>query len=139
MLNLEEEGRTRREVQVAHKLSAKARIRLGVLEEARRKWDRVHALVEKVVSASHSEQSRRETGRGSPVQHLVSQLSRASHDVSRLFADKGLEGLAQEAAQIADLIRRGGPIERHFARMRELVGTVSTAMELAERKAKKGR
>ena len=117
---MEDDGRTGREVNMAGKLSPKARMRLGVLEEARRKWDHVHSLVERLVSAKEDHH------------HLKNQISRASLAVGRLLADNGLPVIAEDVDQIAGLIRQGGPIERKFTRMRELVGRVRTGMELAE-------
>ena len=111
---------------MADKLSAKALTRLGVLEEARRRWDHVYSLVERVVSAKEGHE------------HLISQISRASQDVGRILAENGLVVIAENVDQIAALIRQGGPVERKFGRMRELVGTVRTGMEQAERVTKKG-
>ncbi len=110
---------------MAHKISAKARMKLGVLEEARRKWDHVHSLVEKLVSAKEDHH------------HLKSQIRRASLDVGRLLADNGLPFIAEDVDQITRLIRQGGPIERKFARMRELVGRVRAGMERAESATRK--
>ena len=112
---------------MADKLSAKARAKLGALKEARRKWDHVHSLVERLVS---TEQGRH---------HLTSQISRASQDVREILADKGLPVLAEDANEMTALINRGGSVDRKFTRMRELVSTVRTGMERAERVTKKGR
>ena len=106
---------------MADKLSAKARARLCVLNEARRKWGRAHSLVERVVSAKQGHH------------HLIRQISRASQDVGLILVENGLLNLAENANQIAALINRGGPIDRKFARMRELVGTVRTGLERAEK------
>jgi len=110
---------------MADKLSAKARARLHVLREARRKWQGAHSLVERVVSAKQGHH------------HLISQISRASQDVGLILVENGLLDLAENANQIAALINRGGPIERKFTRMRELVGEVRTGLERAERVTKK--
>ena len=110
---------------MAHKLSAKARMRLGVLKEAREKWGHVHSLVEKVVSAKEGHN------------HLIRQIIRASHDVGMILADNGFPEITESADQIVALINQGGPIERKFARMRELVGTVRTGLERVERATKK--
>ncbi len=115
-----------REVPMADKLSAKARVKLGALKKARQKWAHVHSLVERVVSAKQGHH------------HLISQISRASQGVGKILADNGLLVLAEDANQIAALIKRGGAVERKFAKMRELVGTVRTGIERAERVTKKG-
>ncbi len=109
---------------MADKLSAKARAKLGALKEARRKWDHVHSLVERLVS---TEQGRH---------HLISQIGRASQDVREILADKGLPVLAEDAHEMTALINRGGSVDRKFTRMRELVGSVRTGMEQAERVTK---
>ncbi len=112
---------------MADKLSAKAQATLGALKEARRKWERVHSLVERVVSAKRGHHHQ-----------LMSQIRRASEDVGRIFADNGLPLLADHAHQIAVLIKRGGAVERKFPKMRELVGAVRAGMDRAERVTKKG-
>jgi len=109
---------------MAVKLSAKARARLHALKEARREWARAHSLVERVVSAKHGHH------------HLISQISRASQDVGLILVENGFLGLAENANEIAALINRGGPIERKFTRMRELVGTVRNGLERAEKVTK---
>ncbi len=106
---------------MADKLSAKARARLRVLKEARRKWARAHSLVERVVYAKQGHH------------HLIRQISRTSQDVGLILVENGLLDLAENANQIAALIDRGGPVERKVARMRELVGTVRTGLKRAER------
>ena len=111
---------------MADKLSGKARAKLGALKEARRKWAHVHSLVERVVSAKQGHH------------HLISQISRASQDVGQILADNGLLVLAEDANQLAALIKRGGSVERKFTKMRELVGAVRTGMEQAERVTDKG-
>jgi hypothetical protein len=107
------------------KLSARARARLGVLKEAQQKWARAHSLVERVVSAKQGHH------------HLIRQISRASQDVGLILVENGLLDLAENVNQIATLISRGGPIERKFTRMRELVGTVRNGLERAEKVTKK--
>ena len=109
---------------MADKLSAKARARLAALKEVRRKWGHAHSLVERVVSAKQGHH------------HLISQISRASQDVGLILVENGFLGLAENANEIAALINRGGPIERKFTRMRELVGTVRNGLERAEKVTK---
>ncbi len=124
---MEDNGRTGGEVGMADRLSAKAQATLAALKEARRKWDRVHSLVERVVSAK----------RGYHHQ-LMSQIRRASEDAARIFAQNSLPLLAENAHQIAVLIKRGGAVERKFPKMRELVGAVRAGRDRAERVTKKG-
>ncbi len=112
---------------MADRLSAKAQATLAALKEARRKWDRVHSLVERVVSAKRGHHHQ-----------LMSQIRRASEDAARIFAQNSLALLAENAHQLAVLIKRGGAVERKFAKMRELVGGVRAGMDRAERVTKKG-
>ncbi len=113
---------------MADKLSPKAQATLAALKEARRKWERVHSLVERVVSAKRGHHHQ-----------LMSQIRRASEDAGRIFAQNSLPLLAENAHQIAVLIKRGGAVERKFSKMRELVGAVRAGMDRAERVTKKGR
>ena len=110
---------------MAGKLSAKARARLRVLKEARQKWGRAHSLMERVVSANQGHH------------HLIRQIRRASQDVGLILVENGFRNLAEDANEIAALIKRRGPIERKFTRMRELVGTVRTGLERAEKVTKR--
>ena len=50
--------------------------------------------------------------------------------------ENGFLGLAENANESAGLSNRGGPIERKFTRMRELVGTVRNGLERAEKVTK---
>ena len=110
---------------MANGLSAKARARLRVLKEVRRKWQGAHSLVERAAAAKQDNH------------HLIRQISRASHDVGLILRENGFVNLAENVNQMAALINRGGPIERKLKRMRQLVGTVGTGLERAERVTKK--
>jgi hypothetical protein len=103
------------------KLSANAQRKLDVLEEARRKWDRIHSLVELAGS--------QRTGQDM----YVSQIRRAAEDVNRVFLNGGFGPLAEEAKQMALATKRGGTIRTKVNAMRELVVSVRTGMERAVR------
>ena len=111
---------------MAHKLTAKARVRLGCLAEAQVKWQHVHSLVARLVSGKEE------------VHPLKRQIARASQKVGQILSESGVTFLAEGANELAKLARGGGSIERKFRRIRELVGTVSAGMERAEGTIKKG-
>ena len=102
---------------MAGKLSAKAQRELAALEEARRKWDRVHSLVEK----AGSERS----GQGL----VFRQIRRASEDVGRIFINNGFTALAEATKRMALLTRRGASVQTKVRGMREIVGVVGTSIE----------
>jgi hypothetical protein len=103
------------------KLSANAQRKLDVLEEARRKWDRIHSLVEMAGS--------QQTGQDM----YVNQIRRAAEDVNRVFLNGGFGPLAEEAKQMVLATRRGGTIRAKVNAMRELVVSVRAGMERAEK------
>ncbi len=103
------------------KLSSKALRKLDALEEATRKWSRVHSLVEKVAVAR--------TGQDM----FLSQISRAAADVNRLFMNNGLGPLADTANQLKLLVRRSGTLQSKVRSMREMVVSVRGGIERARR------
>ena len=103
------------------KLSSKALRKLEALEEATRKWDRVHSLVEKTAGAR--------TGQDM----FLSQISRAAADVNRLFMNNGLGPLADTANQLSMLVRRGGSMQSKVRSMREMVVSVRGGIERARK------
>lgn len=103
------------------KLSTKAQNKLSALEEATRKWDRVHSLVEQVASARSGQDM------------FLSQIGRAARDVNRLFMNNGLGPLADNANQLAMLVRRGGSLTSKLRPMRDLVVAVRSGIERAEK------
>ncbi|UCG89262.1 MAG: hypothetical protein JSW71_12265 [Gemmatimonadota bacterium] len=103
------------------KLSANAQRKLDVLEEARRKWDRIHSLVEMAGS--------QQTGQDM----YVSQVRRAAEDVNRVFLSGGFGPLAEDAKQMALATKRGGTIRTKVNAMREIVALVRVGIERAEK------
>ncbi len=92
------------------KLSAADQQKLDVLGEAKRKWDRIHALVEKAASEERS----RET--------LLRQCHRNASTVARFFANNALGQLAEIANDLAFIMKRPGRFESKLGSMREAVG-----------------
>ena len=106
---------------MAKKLSSKAMRKLDTLTEARRKWDRVHSLVEQTAS--------QKTGQDM----YLSQIKRAAEDVGRVFMNGGYGPLADGAKEMALLVKRGGSLQTRIRGMREIVGTVHNGIERAEK------
>ncbi len=103
------------------KLSAKAQQKLEVLTEARRKWDRVHALVEQYGSMKTGEDA------------FLSQIYRTATDVARIFMNNGYGVMADSANQLAMLAKRGSSKQTKLRSMRELIASVKAAIEHAEK------
>lgn len=103
------------------KLSAKAQQKLDVLTEARRKWDRVHSLVEQYGSANTGEDA------------FLSQIYRTATEVARIFMNQGYGVMADSANQLAMLAKRGSSKQTKLRTMRELVVSVKAAIEHAEK------
>ncbi len=106
---------------MSSKLSARAQLKLDALGEARRKWDRVHHLVEMVATQKVGHDM------------YFTQIRRAAEDVSRVFLNNGYGPLADSAKQMALLVRRGGTMQSKMRSMREQVGSVRAGIERAER------
>lgn len=103
------------------KLSAKAQLKIDVLTEARRKFDRIHALVEQYAGTSHGEDA------------FLSPLARTATDVARLFMNNGYGIMADQANQIAMLAKRGVGKQTKLRTFRELIASVRQAMDHAEK------
>lgn len=103
------------------KLSAKAQLKLDVLLEARRKLDRIHALVEQYAGTSRGEDA------------LLSPLARTATDVGRLFMNQGYGIMADHANQIAMMAKRGAGKQTRLRTFRELVASLRQAVEHAEK------
>lgn len=92
------------------KMSPADQGKLEALGEGKRKWDRIHALLEKAAS----EERARET--------LLRQCHRNASAVARFFANNALGALAQNANDLALTIKRPGRFENRLGSMREGVG-----------------
>jgi len=106
---------------MAKKLSSNAMKKLETLAEARRKWDRVHSLVEMTAS--------QKTGQDM----YLSQIKRASEDVARVCMNGGYGPLAGNAGEMALIVRRGGSLPTKIRQMREIVGSVHNGIDRAEK------
>lgn len=106
---------------VGKKLSAAAQLKLDMLTQVRRKWDRVHGLVEQYGAASSGEDA------------FLGQISRAAMDVSRILMNNGLGVMADTANQLAMLAKRGTGKPMKLRAMRDYVVSLRQAMERAEK------
>lgn len=106
---------------MAKKLSANAMKQLEVLTEARRKWDRVHSLVEMTASQKVGQDM------------YLSQIKRAAEDVARVCMNGGYGPLAGNAGEMALIVKRGGTMQTKIRQMREIVGSVHNGIERAEK------
>ncbi len=112
------------------KLSPADQQKLEALGEGKRKWDRIHSLVEKAAS----EERARET--------LMRQCHRNASAVGRFFGNNALGQLAQNANDLAFIIKRSGRFEARLGSMREAVGKgyagIDQALSALRRKASAG-
>ena len=106
---------------VGKKLSSGAQLKMDMLVLVRRKWDRVYGLVEQYGAARSSEDQ------------FLSQIARASVDVSRIFMNNGLGVMADTANQMAMQAKRGTGKPMKLRAMRDYVVSVRQAMDRAEK------
>ncbi len=119
------------------KLSPQALARLAVLAEARRKWDHLRALVEQATAvragtfgaARSTDQAKQEAQ-----QRLLNQIARIAVAVEQILGEHGFKKFGADLQEMTTLARRGGraPLAT-LHRMREVVGSVSGRLEIAER------
>lgn len=101
------------------KLSPADQQKQEALGEGKRKWDRIHSLVEKAAS----EERARDT--------LMRQCHRNASAVGRFFANNALGQLAQNANDLAFILKRSGRFESRLGSMREAVGRGYAGIERA--------
>jgi hypothetical protein len=106
---------------VGMKLSAGAQLKMDVFTQARRKFDRIHALVEQYAGTSKGEDA------------LLSPISRTATEVARLFMQNGYGIMADQTNQIGMLAKRGAGKQTKLRTFRELVNSVRQAMDHAEK------
>ena len=92
------------------KLRGRDLLKLQVLEEAKRKWDRIHALVEQ------------SSVQPTDLEVLMRQCHRTSNDVGRVLLNGGFGQLAGIPTELAFLIKRSGRFESRLGAMRDLIG-----------------
>ncbi len=105
---------------LGQKLSANAIQKIATLKEAKRKWDRVHSLVEQAATQAESREV------------FLRQCRRAAEDVSRVLEQAGFRSLADTADQLPSVIKRPGSINARLGGMREVVGALYTAIDRTE-------
>lgn len=105
---------------MAKKVSAKAQRSLEILEEGRRKVDRIYALVEQYAATKKGQAA------------FAPMISRAATDLGRLFMNNGLGTMADSANQIVMLVRRG-VTQSQIRSLRELTGSLRAAIERQEK------
>jgi hypothetical protein len=92
------------------------------LEEARRKWDHVRALVERVASGGGDQSS----------VALMNQIGRAAADVGRVLDEHGYGALAQSAAELGLVVQRAKLTPGKLRTMTEQVAGVRSSIDAAE-------
>jgi len=106
---------------VGMKLSAGAKLKMDVFTQARRKFDRIHSLVEQYAGTSKGEDA------------LLSPISRTATEVARLLMMSGYGIMADHSNQISMLAKRGTGKQTKLRTFRELVASVRQAIDHAER------
>jgi hypothetical protein len=106
---------------VGIKVSAGAQLKLDSLTQARRKFDRIHALVEQYGGTTVGEDA------------LLRSLARAAAEVGRVFMNNGWGIMADHANQIATLAKRGVGKPFKLRTFREVVAAVRSAMDHTEK------
>ena len=121
-------------------LSGRAQSRLAILEETRRKWDRVHALVQQIYTGGTMTRASKgalsQSGKD-PVGGLMRQLKRQCVGISETLADGGFAPLADDVQQLVSLTRLSGAVQKAtLFRMKEVVALGYDGIELAERRVR---
>lgn len=104
---------------MAGKLSAKAQQKLDLLEQARRKTDRLHSLVEQYVSTKQ--------------ELYASQAGRTATELGRALMQAGYGVMADYTNQIAMGAKRGGATQAKFRALRDAVAALRGGVERAEK------
>jgi hypothetical protein len=104
---------------VGSKLSAKAQQKLDLLEQARRKTDRLHNLVEQYASTGQD--------------LFASQISRTAMELGRVLMGVGYGAMADYANQLGMGAKRGGATQSKFRALRDAVAQLRPAIDRAEK------
>jgi hypothetical protein len=102
------------------KLHGSALAKQAALEEVKRKWDHVYALVKQAQARSDIA--------------LMRQIGRSAADVARVLTDSGYGGLAHSVAELEIMARRTKTNPAKMRTMVELVAGVRTLLDQAERR-----
>ncbi len=102
------------------KLSSTTMRKVEGLEEARRKWDRVHSYVEQVAGYKAD-------------MAAMKRIGRTAADVGRVLDGAGYSGISQTVSELCMIVRRTTTSEAKIRTMRELVAAVRTGIDQAQR------
>lgn len=115
-------------------LSPHARSQLAVLDEARRKWEHIQALVEQ--AAARKTGQFHDGGAGAQeqrVRNIMGQVRRAAADVAELLVERKFVALSAEAEQLVVFARPAGTVSKAtLYGMREVAKSVWNGLEMAE-------
>jgi hypothetical protein len=106
---------------VGLKLSAKGQLKIDMFQTARRKYDRIHSLVEQYAGLKKGEDS------------MMSPIARTATEVARLFMNNGYGIMADHSNQIAMMAKRGAGKVTKLRAFRESIASVRSAMDHAEK------
>ena len=106
---------------VGMKLSAKGQLKIEVIVTARRKYDRLHSLVEQYAGMKKGDDA------------MMSPISHTATDVARIFMNNGYGIMADQSNQIGMLAKRGVGKQTKLRTFRELINSVRQAMDHAEK------
>lgn len=120
-------------------LSPETRGRLAVLEEARRKWEHIRALVQQASARKSGvfHVTARETASGwgpdRQVKNVLDQARRMAADVGQMLAEHRFASLAEEVNQLVLSVRPSAGVNPGMlGAVREIIGSVMTGIEQAE-------
>ncbi len=103
------------------KLSGTQLVKLESLDEAKRKWDRVHKLVELAAGTPKSQGD------------LMRQCLRTSSEAGRFLSSNGFGVLSNHAIELASIIRRPGTFPGKLGALRDAVGKAYAGFDRARR------
>jgi hypothetical protein len=106
---------------VGLKLSAKGQLKIDMIQTARRKYDRIHSLVEQYAGLKKGDDA------------MMGPIARTATEVARLFMNNGYGIMADHSNQIAMMAKRGVGKVTKLRAFRESVASVRAAMEHAEK------
>ena len=102
---------------MAGKMSIGAQQEVLFFEEAKKKIDRLHSLIEQVAAARIGQEQ------------MMQPIGRTAVDAQRLFMNKGHGVMADTCNNIAMQAKRGGGMAMKIRTFRELLNSVKSAMD----------
>lgn len=106
---------------VGMKLSAGAQLKIDVLTQARRKYDRIHGLVEQYAGTAKGDDA------------FLGPITRTATEVARLLMQNGYGIMADHSNQIGMMAKRGTGKQTKVRTFRELISSVRQALDHAEK------